>query len=122
MPRLKLSPPRCSIVCWLALFAIMGLTPHARLGAEETKAPATGRELPQMVKLEIFPKELALSSERDIQGVIVTGSDAAGLTYDLTHASKLSVMGTNAVLDKDDFLVPKEAGQTELVAKYGDLE
>ncbi len=111
--------PRSSFVGWLAIAAVLGI--GLPLSAAETKPLPADRELPNIVKLEIFPAELTLSSERDIQGVIVTGHDEKGAAYDLTHTAKLSVTGNNAVLDAEGFLVPKHAGQTELVAGYEKL-
>ena len=107
---------RCPFVCWLALAAVFGV-----VWSSPAAEPA-GRALPKLIKLEVSPAELTLSSERDIRGVIITGRDENGVGYDVTHPAKLAVAGKNAELDANHFLVPKEAGQTELIASYGELE
>ena len=104
----------------LTMAVALGLAIPLIAAEELAKTPA--RVLPKMAKLTIFPAELMLSAERDIRRVIVTGTSEDGLSYDLSSDVKLSLAGNNAALDADGFVVPQHAGQTELIAKYKNLE
>jgi hypothetical protein len=109
-----------TFIGWMAAAIVLGAVFSVRSDEAETSESAP--PLPQIVKLDIFPAEVTLASERDIRSVIVTGSDEQGLSYDVTHAVQLSMAGDHAEIDADGFLVPKQAGQTELIAKYEALE
>ncbi len=74
-----------------------------------------------MVKLDIFPKELTLSAERDIRRVIISGTAEDGLTYDLSGDAKLSLTGEAAALDADGFILPQKPGKAELIVTHKSL-
>lgn len=105
---------------WLSFVSLA--TFAVPLNAAETKSELVTRQLPQMASIQIFPKELTLSAERDHQRVIVTGTSENGLTYDLSDDVKLSLAGKNAELIDKGYISPKQPGKTELIAKYGTLE
>lgn len=105
---------------WLSLLLLATAT--VSLNAAEPESEPSPRRLPKMVNLQIFPEELTLSSERDHRRVIVTGTSEDGLSYDLSEDAKLSVSGKSAALNADGFVLPRQPGQSELIAQYGDLK
>ncbi|MEX0726681.1 MAG: DUF1549 domain-containing protein [Planctomycetaceae bacterium] len=85
-----------------------------------TSLPAA--EKPAIVELVPFPASLTITAARDSQSLLVSGKDAQGLVYDLSSTAKITPAGTQVKLDADGYVVPVEAGVTELLVEAAGLQ
>jgi len=105
---------------------------HLRLGRALLLAAVTISTLPgvvqaesaarNIVSIELFPKELVLSSVRDLRRLLVTGVGEDGLRYDLTSEATFSSAGPNVQIDGDGYVVPVSAGETAVLVSAAGLE
>ena len=75
---------------------------------------AQAPQKPKIVELEVFPKTLVLTTLRDNRRVIVTGKAQDGSRHDLSGKVNLKSSGSQVVIDRDGFVVPKSVGKTEV--------
>jgi len=92
----------------IRLVLIAGVLLPAALPAEEVARPA-------IVEIDVFPDRLDLSNSRDMRRLLVSGKTETGLRYDLTAEAHIQAAGEGVAIDDDGFVVPKAAGETEVV-------
>lgn len=68
-----------------------------------------------LVELRVFPKEIALTTQRDFQGVVVQGIYSDGLTQDLSESAEFKITHENIAERRDGLLYPVADGETQVV-------
>ncbi len=104
-----------SIVPWLVLMAFGTSLPAQDSGASAKSVERT------YVSLEVYPKELTISSLRDTRRALVTGVTADGQRIDVTAKATFSSASPNCRVEADGYVVPVAVGDGVLTAQLGDL-
>lgn len=81
--------------------------------AEEAASSANPQ--PAIVAITTQPSKLVLRDLRDARGLLVTGRDAAGKTYDLTSQAIVTAAGPQITIDREGFVNPAVVGTSEVV-------
>ena len=86
--------------------------------APEVAAPV--HPPPQLVELNVYPREINLTTRRDFQSLVVQARFDDGVTRDVTHDSTF-VFAEPTLVDFDEQVVhPLLDGETTLTVTYGD--
>ncbi len=105
-----------SILAWLGLMAIGTALPAQDSGASANSVERT------FVSLEVYPKELTISSLRDTRRTLVTGVTADGQKIDVTSKATFSSASPNCRVEADGYVVPVAAGDGVLSVQLGELK
>jgi len=80
----------------------------------------SARAAPSVVgQLEVFPKQIELSTREDEQAVVVRIRRADGVTQDLTRKAKLTIADPSIASVQHGVLRPGSDGDTQLIVEYG---
>jgi len=82
-----------------------------------TKPPAS-----PIVSIKVFPEVVRLNTPRRYSHLVVTGTDAQGLTLDLTRTATYKVADAETVVIGDGVVYPKVDGETEILVQAGGHE
>lgn len=102
----------------LALCSLIITATAQLVSAEDTATPAQENPAsmkPAIVSVTTHPERLVLGHIRDARGLLVTGRDAAGKTYDLTSQAIITAGGPQVAIDRDGFVNPAAVGSSEVV-------
>ncbi|MGH7202368.1 MAG: DUF1553 domain-containing protein, partial [Planctomycetaceae bacterium] len=95
------------------LFAlVMAAVPQGSVSAEDG---------PRFARLEVFPAKLELGHVRDARRLLVTGVTEDGLRFDLTPQARFQPAADHVAIDRDGYVVPKQAGETTITVSAGGL-
>ncbi|MEC9003748.1 MAG: cell surface protein, partial [Planctomycetota bacterium] len=82
-------------------------------------ATSQAAETAKITKVNVYPAEVSLKSNRDRQAIIVQSVDATGITRDVTSDAKFSLDKTEPVQLKANTLYPQADGEAKLTVAYG---
>ncbi|WP_164102559.1 DUF1549 and DUF1553 domain-containing protein [Candidatus Laterigemmans baculatus] len=113
-------------VIWAAL-AVMtsaALMTSAASAAEPAPEPApSSKSSPAATpRVDVYPPEILLDSDRDYQGFIAVMSRPDGVTVDVTEEAEWTLSNPKLVTLDGTTLRPAADGETELVCNYGGSE
>ena len=108
----------------LALVFVLGLPQlRAAPGAAAGKsAPPPRPALPPIRSLKVEPASVTLDDGRDVRSVLVFGETASGQRFDLTSDAVLKSESSEVEIDQGRYLLPKKAGQADVMISFGDLK
>ncbi len=76
---------------------------------------------PEIVSIEVFPKNVTLETSADFHRVIVVARFKDASTHDITHLSKVTLEDPSLAILDGTTLVPKKDGTTRLMVDYRGL-
>lgn len=92
--------------------------PAPQQAAAPQPAAATKKPAPKMVKLNVYPQNIQLTTSRDRQSVIGQAVYDNGLTRDVTSQLQLKPAKAGIVRIDKNMIYPVGDGETELVASF----
>ena len=81
--------------------------------------PADEAAVVSVETLSAYPSSLTLSGIRDSRRLIVTGTDSAGRSFDVSSLVTLAPGSDLVTIDADGFIVPRKAGRTTVEIRLG---
>ena len=81
--------------------------------------PADEAAVVSVETLSAYPSSLTLSGIRDSRRLIVTGTDSAGRSFDVSSLVTLAPGSDLVTIDADGFIVPQKAGRTTVEIRLG---
>jgi hypothetical protein len=81
--------------------------------------PAGEAAVVSVETLSAYPSSLTLSGIRDSRRLIVTGTDSAGRSFDVSSLVTLAPGSDLVTIDADGFIVPQKAGRTTVEIRLG---
>lgn len=82
-------------------------------------APAPVKPAPKMVKLNVYPPEIQLTTSRDRQSVIAQAVFDNGLTQDVTSQIQFKAAQPGIVRFDKNVVYPENDGETDVIASFG---
>ena len=81
--------------------------------------PAGEAAVVSVETLSAYPSSLTLSGIRDSRRLIVTGTDSAGRSFDVSSLVTLAPGSDLVTIDADGFIVPQKVGRTTVKVTVG---
>ncbi|WP_417393351.1 DUF1549 domain-containing protein [Gimesia sp.] len=85
----------------------------------ETKPAAPVKPAPKMIKLNVYPTEIQLTTSRDRQTLIGQAVFDNGLTQDVTSQLQLKAAQPGIVRFDKNMVYPENDGETDVIASFG---
>lgn len=86
---------------------------------EAPKKAAPAKPAPKMVKLNVYPQDIQLTTSRDRQSIIAQAVYDNGLTQDVTSQLQLKPGKEGIVKIEKNMIYPAGDGETDLIASFG---